>query len=136
MNGNGHANGHTNGHGSPDGDNADSIYFCGNSLGVQPKAVRKYIDAQLETWASIGVGGHFKSLENSPLTSWQDLAEDCAKKSANIVGAEPSEVVIMNTLTANLHFMLASFYKPTESRHKIILEWKPFPSDHVSFPQV
>jgi kynureninase len=129
VNGNGHA---ANGH-SADG-NAPGIYFCGNSLGAQPKPVRTYLDAHLETWASIAVGGHFTNLENSPLVCWQDQAEDCAKKSADIVGANPSEVVIMNTLTANLHMLLASFYKPTEKKHKIILEWKPFPSDHVSCP--
>ncbi|KAL2211438.1 kynureninase [Sarocladium strictum] len=108
------------------------IYFVGNSLGAQPKAVRRYIDAQLETWASIGVHGHFNEMADSPLTCWQDLAEDCAKKSADLVGASPHEIVIMNTLTANLHLMMASFYKPTEKRHKIILEWRPFPSDHYA----
>lgn len=60
------------------------------------------------------------------------MAEDVAKKSAAIVGALPEEVVMMNTLTANLHFLMASFYRPTEKKHKIILEWRPFPSDHVS----
>jgi kynureninase len=69
-------------------------------------------------------------MENSPLAAWQDMAEQCAKQSADIVGASPSEIVIMNTLTANLHLMMASFYKPTEKRHKVILEWRPFPSDH------
>lgn len=128
---NGHTNGTTNGHKSAGAD-APGIYFCGNSLGAQPKAVRTYIEAQLETWASIAVGGHFANLGNSPLVCWQDMAEDCAKKSAGIVGAHPKEIVIMNTLTANLHFLMASFYKPTEKKHKIILEWKPFPSDHVS----
>ncbi|KAK6222626.1 Kynureninase (L-kynurenine hydrolase) [Pestalotiopsis sp. IQ-011] len=124
-------NGHTNGHSSSDAD-TPGIYFCGNSLGCQPKAVRKYLEAQLETWGSIGVHGHFNSMSNSPLVCWQDMAEDCAKKSADIVGASPSEVVIMNTLTANLHMLMASFYKPTEKKHKIILEWKPFPSDHYA----
>ena len=110
-----------------------SIYLIGNSLGAQPKTVKKYLDAQLETWASIGVNGHFTHFENSPLTSWQDMAEDCARKFAPIVGAaSTSEVVIMNTLTTNLHLMMASFYRPTEKRHKIIIEWKPFPSDWVS----
>lgn len=119
----------TNGHKS---DSDEGIYFVGNSLGAQPKAIRTYLNAQLETWASIGVNGHFTSLENSPLTQWQDLAEDCAIKSTDIVGASASEIVIMNTLTVNLHMMMASFYKPTEKRHKIILEWKPFPSDHYA----
>lgn len=69
-------------------------------------------------------------MESSPLVAWQDMAEDCAKKSADLVGASASEIVIMNTLTANLHLMMASFYRPTEKRHKVILEWRPFPSDH------
>ncbi|POR33300.1 Kynureninase, partial [Tolypocladium paradoxum] len=109
-----------------------SLYFVGNSLGAQPKAVREYIDAHLETWASIGVNGHFTDMANSPLTQWQDLAEDCARRSADIVGASPHEIVIMNTLTVNLHLMMASFYRPTAARHKVILEWKPFPSDHYA----
>ncbi|CAG9936521.1 unnamed protein product [Clonostachys rosea f. rosea IK726] len=129
---NGTSNGSsTNGASSSDG-SEQGIYFVGNSLGAQPKAVREYINAQLETWASIGVGGHFTDLGNSPLTNWQDMAADCAKKSADIVGSSPYEIVIMNTLTANLHFMMASFYKPTEKRHKIILEWRPFPSDYYA----
>ena len=113
-------------------DSEQGIYFVGNSLGAQPKAVREYINAQLETWASIGVAGHFRDMGDSPLTPWQDMAEDCAKKSADLVGSSPHEIVIMNTLTANLHFMMASFYKPTEKRHKIILEWRPFPSDYYA----
>ncbi|KAF5123994.1 Kynureninase 1 [Metarhizium anisopliae] len=108
------------------------LYFVGNSLGAQPRAVREYLDAQLETWASIGVNGHFTDMDNSPLTQWQDMAEDCAKKSSDLVGASPHEIVIMNTLTINLHVMMASFYKPTAKRHKVILEWKPFPSDHYA----
>lgn len=115
-----------------DEDSEPSIYLIGNSLGAQPKTVRKYLDAQLETWASIGVNGHFTRMGSSPLTSWQDMAEDCARKFVPIVGAgSPSEVTLMNTLTTNLHLMLASFYRPTEKRHKIIIEWKPFPSDWV-----
>ncbi|KAH7156084.1 pyridoxal phosphate-dependent transferase [Dactylonectria macrodidyma] len=128
---NGHTNGHSNGHKS-ESDSDEGIYFVGNSLGAQPKAVRTYLHAQLETWASIGVNGHFTELDNSPLTQWQDMAEDCAKKSTDLVGASASEIVIMNTLTANLHMLMASFYRPTEKRHKIILEWKPFPSDHYA----
>jgi kynureninase len=118
---------------SESGDDTEcGVYFVGNSLGAQPKAVRRYLNAQLETWASVGVNGHFTALGNSPLTAWQDMAEDCSNKLADIVGAKPHEVVTMNTLTANLHFMMASFYKPTKERHEIILEWRPFPSDHVS----
>ncbi|KAK2767128.1 l-kynurenine hydrolase 2 [Colletotrichum kahawae] len=126
---NGHANG-VNGTSSSNDDDTPSVYFCGNSLGVPPKAVKEYVNAQLETWASTGVNGHFNGFGNSPLVCWQDMAEDVAKKSAPIVGGLPEEVVMMNTLTANLHFLLASFYRPTEKKHKIILEWRPFPSDH------
>ncbi|KAK0703945.1 pyridoxal phosphate-dependent transferase [Lasiosphaeria miniovina] len=117
----------------PDGndDNDPSVYLIGNSLGAQPRAVQAHVDAQLETWASLGVNGHFTALENSPLgASWQDLAEECGRKFVPIVGAaSASEVVVMNTLTTNLHLMMASFYRPTEKRHKILLEWRPFPSD-------
>ncbi|KAL7948852.1 pyridoxal phosphate-dependent transferase [Trichoderma barbatum] len=108
------------------------IYFVGNSLGAQPKAVREYVNAQLETWASVGVKGHFLDMEQSPLVQWQDMAEDCANKSADLVGASPKEIVYMSTLTVNLHMMMASFYKPDAKRHKVILEWKPFPSDHYA----
>ncbi|KAL2170615.1 hypothetical protein VTG60DRAFT_4628 [Thermothelomyces hinnuleus] len=115
-------------------DEVPAIYFVGNSLGAQPKSIRTHLDAQLETWASIGVNGHFTSIGNSPLTAWQDMAADCAQKSVDLVGAaSPSEVIYMNTLTVNLHLMMASFYRPTEKRHKIIVEWKPFPSDYLEW---
>ncbi|RDA83886.1 hypothetical protein CP532_3371 [Ophiocordyceps camponoti-leonardi (nom. inval.)] len=107
-----------------------AIYLVGNSLGAQPRAIRRHIDAQLETWASLGVNGHFTDLIDSPLTQWQDLAESCARASADIVGCAPHEIVIMNTLSVNLHLMMASFYRPSGRRNKVILEWKPFPSDH------
>jgi kynureninase len=108
------------------------VYFCGNSLGLQPKAVSKYLEAYLNTWASIGVNGHFTDLENSPLTQWQSMAELASKQQARIFGALPDEVATMGSLTMNLHLLMASFYKPTPKKHKIILEWKAFPSDHVS----
>lgn len=105
----------------------------GNSLGAQPKAIRRHIEAQLETWASIGVNGHFQDMgESSPLTMWQDMAQQVADQSRDLVGASSHEIVIMNTLTANLHFLMASFYKPDAKRHKVILEWRPFPSDHYA----
>lgn len=107
------------------------IYFCGNSLGIQPKATAKYLEAQLDTWSSIGVCGHFTEIEDSPLKSWQLLAEQAAESMAKIVGAEPAEVAAMGTLTANLHLLLASFYKPTATKNKILMDWKAFPSDHV-----
>jgi kynureninase len=109
-----------------------SIYFCGNSLGLQPKAVPEYIQAHLDTWSSIAVHGHFRDLEDSPLSQWQLLAESASKQSAPLVGALPSEVIIMNTLTVNLHLLMASFYTPTATKNKIILDWKAFPSDHYA----
>lgn len=109
-----------------------ATYFCGNSLGLQAKATREYVTAQLDTWASLGVNGHFVDLHDSPLVNWQDMAADCARKSAPVMGALPAEVVYMNTLTANIHLLMASFYKPDPKRHKIILEWKPFPSDYYA----
>lgn len=91
------------------------------------------MEAQLDTWSSIGVGGHFTSPEDSPLSAWQLLAEQAAASMSRIVGATPEEVAAMGTLTANLHMLLASFYKPTETKRKILMDWKAFPSDHVSF---
>ncbi|KAJ4294234.1 Kynureninase (L-kynurenine hydrolase) [Kalmusia sp. IMI 367209] len=111
---------------SPD---EESIYFCGNSLGLQPKAVGEHLSAYLKTWGSIAVGGHFSTLQDSPLTPYQDMAAECAKKMAPIVGASSSEVVAMNSLTINLHLMMAAFYKPTPAKHKVMCEWRPFPSD-------
>jgi kynureninase len=108
-----------------------SIYFCGNSLGLQPRAVARYLEAHLDTWSSIGVVGHFRDLEDSPLTQWQLLAEQAAAQMSRLVGAAPEEVAAMGTLTTNLHLLLASFYTPSEKRHKILLDWKAFPSDHV-----
>ncbi|KAJ5619773.1 Kynureninase 2 [Penicillium lagena] len=109
-----------------------SIYFCGNSLGLQPKAAARYMEAQLDTWASIGVRGHFNALEDSPLKEWQLLSEQAAASMAKIVGAAPEEVAAMGTLTMNLHCLLASFYKPTETKRKILMDWKAFPSDHYA----
>ena len=92
----------------------------------------RYIQAQLDTWASVAVGGHFTELEESPLRPWQSMAEFAAEQSCRLVGALPSEVAIENTLSVNLHLLMASFYRPTPTRNKILLEWKAFPSDHVS----
>lgn len=112
-------------------DDEPSIYLCGNSLGLQPKLTRKYMQQYLDTWASKGVYGHFKEIEDSSLVPWLHVDDDCVPEMAKIVGALPSEVAVMQTLTANLHLMMASFYRPTKERYKIILEGKAFPSDHV-----
>lgn len=90
------------------------------------------MEAQLDTWAGIGVCGHFTDLEDSPLSQWQLLSEQAANSMCKIVGAAPEEVAAMGTLTMNLHLLLASFYQPTETRRKILMDWKAFPSDHVS----
>lgn len=109
-----------------------SIYLCGNSLGIQPRRVPERIGQYLATWASQGVTGHFKALEDNPNPAWIDMDKKAADMMAPIVGAKPEEVVLMQTLTANLHLLMCSFYKPNkEERHKIILESKAFPSDHV-----
>lgn len=91
------------------------------------------MEAQLDTWSSIGVCGHFTDVEDSPLKPWQLLSEQASESMCKIVGAAPEEVAAMATLTVNLHLLLASFYKPTEKRQKIIMDWKAFPSDHVRY---
>ncbi|KAG8631061.1 hypothetical protein KVT40_000201 [Elsinoe batatas] len=113
----------------PESSEDSVIYFCGNSLGLPPKRTQKYLDSYVKTWGSIAVNGHFKHMQDSPLVPYQDLAAECAKKSADIFGASPEEIVIMNTLTVNLHLMMARFYRPTEKKFKILSEWRPFPSD-------
>lgn len=111
-----------------------SIYLCGNSLGLQPKLTSTRIQQYLATWQSQGVYGHFKPLEGSPLPTWLDADAKAAEGIAPIVGALTSEVAVMETLTANLHFLMSAFYKPDiKGRHKIILEQKAFPSDHVRY---
>lgn len=112
-------------------DDKPSTYLCGNSLGLQPKRVRQYIDSYLSTWGSLGVFGHFKELENAKTVPWVDIGDQAADAAAMIVGAWPSEVAVMQTLTANLHFLMQSFYRPDQQRWKIIIESKAFPSDHV-----
>lgn len=118
---------------SPDHDASDSkcIYFCGNSLGVQPHSTQKYIEQYLRTWAMKGVTGHFVPHDDQLLPPFVDVDSAASKLMAPIVGANQSEVAVMGTLTANLHLLMASFYCPTKEKYKIILEGKAFPSDHV-----
>lgn len=112
-------------------DSTPCTYLCGNSLGLQPKRTRSYIESYLDTWSQKGVYGHFKPLSDQKTLPWVDIDEQASEAMAKIVGAEASEVAVMQTLTANLHFLLASFYRPSKERHKIIIEGKAFPSDHV-----
>jgi len=104
--------------------NEELIYLCGNSLGLQPKTTSSYIQQELSDWASLGVEGHTDAAH-----PWLPYHEFLAKNMAAIVGAKPSEVVIMNTLTTNLHLMMVSFYQPTKSKYKIVIESDAFPSD-------
>ncbi|MDN3492895.1 kynureninase [Winogradskyella bathintestinalis] len=106
----------------PDGN--ELIYLCGNSLGLQPKSTKSYIDQELEDWANLGVEGHTEAKK-----PWLPYHEFLTEATAKLVGAKPIEVVTMNSLTANLHFMMASFYQPTKERYKILIESDAFPSD-------
>ena len=105
-------------------DGSDILYFCGNSLGLQPKKVAAYMQQELEDWKTHGVEGHFQAKN-----AWMPYHEFFSAKLAKVVGAQENEVVVMNTLTANLHFMMVSFYRPTNKRNKIIIEGTAFPSD-------
>ncbi len=106
----------------------DVIYFTGNSLGLQPKRARTYVDEVMDDWANLAVEGHFYA--NKP---WWDYQERFAEPLSKLVGAKPSEVTVMNTLTINLHLLMVSFYRPTSKRYKIICEEKAFPSDQYMF---
>ncbi len=100
------------------------IYLCGNSLGLQPKNTSEYLQQELEDWAKFGVEGH-----TDAKNPWLLYHEFLTNSMAKIVGAKPSEVIIMNSLTANLHFMMVSFYQPTKTKYKIVIESDAFPSD-------
>src|SRR6478672_9914080 len=107
-----------------DADGRPLIYFVGNSLGLMPKATRKIVDQELDDWARLGVDGHFDAA-----TPWYSYHETLREPAARLVGALPNEVVCMNSLTVNLHLLMASFYRPTKKRHKILMEDPAFPSD-------
>jgi kynureninase len=106
------------------GDREEEIYFAGNSLGLLPKRTPKYVDEELEKWKRLAVKAHF-----SDPNPWMPYHELLASPMAKLVGASPSEVVTMNSLTVNLHLMMVSFYRPTRERHRILLEDRAFPSD-------
>lgn len=105
-------------------DGEPKIYFCGNSLGLQPKIVREYLMQELDDWATLGVEGHFHAKH-----PWMPYHEFLTGQTARLVGAKPVEVVVMNTLTVNLHLLMVSFYRPTADRYKILIEASAFPSD-------
>lgn len=111
----------------PETDADYCVYFTGNSLGLQPKSVREYIDIELDDWAKYGVEGHFDA--RNPWFSYHELLMAPAAK---MVGANTGEVVHMNGLTTNIHLLMVSFYRPTKERYKIICEAKAFPSDQYA----
>jgi len=106
----------------PDG--SPAIYFCGHSLGLQPWTARALVEQELDDWAKLGVEGHFKG--RTPWYSYHEVVRDAG---ARLVGARPGEVVMMNSLTVNLHLMLATFYRPNDHRYKILTDEPTFPSD-------
>ncbi|WP_438710074.1 kynureninase [Aquimarina muelleri] len=110
-----------------DKDGKDWIYMCGNSLGLQPKTTQQYIQQELNDWANFGVEGHFEA--KNP---WMPYHEFLTDAMAKVVGANPLEVVIMNTLTTNLHLLMVSFYQPTKTKYKIVIESDAFPSDRYA----
>jgi len=112
----------------PQHNDKDCIYFTGNSLGLQPKKVKDYIQQELDDWAKLGVEGHFQA--RNP---WLSYHEIFLPQLSKIVGALPHEVVVMNSLTVNLHLLMVSFYRPAKERYKIICEAKAFPSDQYAF---
>jgi kynureninase len=108
-------------------DGADELYLCGNSLGLQPKRTPSYVLEELQKWQQLGIRGHFES----PYP-WVPYHEFLAENTAVLVGAQPREVVTMNSLTVNLHLMMVSFYRPSAERHKILIEEHAFPSDRYA----
>lgn len=107
--------------------NKPQIYFCGNSLGLQPKTVRSYVEQELKDWELMGIEGVTQA--RNP---WLPYHEFLTKQTAHLVGAKESEVVNMNTLSVNLHLMMVSFYRPTKERNKIFIEGTAFPSDQYA----
>ena len=108
-------------------DGRTPIYLCGNSLGLQPKLAVQYVEDELQNWKDYAVDGHFHS--DRP---WISYHRRCAAGFAELTGAKKSEVVAMNTLTVNLHLLMASFYRPTDERYKIVIESQAFPSDRYA----
>jgi kynureninase len=105
----------------------DCVYLCGHSLGLQPRTAAAYVEQELKDWAELGVEGHFRA--KNP---WMRYHKLLSEQTAELVGAKPLEVVVMNSLTVNLHLMMVSFYRPTARKHKIVIERGAFPSDQYA----
>jgi kynureninase len=111
----------------PPHEGGEQRYFCGNSLGLQPRAVRQALLDELDDWARLGVEGHFHGKH-----PWMPYHGFVRESLAELVGAQPAEVVAMNSLSVNLHLMMVSFYRPTRERHAILIEAGAFPSDRYA----
>ena len=109
------------------GDGTDAIYFTGNSLGLQPRTTRDYVVQELVDWETLAVEGHMHAKH-----PWLPYHEFLAEKMARVIGAKPIETVVMNSLTVNLHLLMVSFYRPTATRNKIVIEKGAFPSDQYA----
>jgi len=105
----------------------ECVYLCGHSLGLQPKSAASYLEQELRDWSELGVEGHFHA--KNP---WMPYHRLLTQQTAELVGAQAAEVVVMNSLTVNLHLMMASFYRPSRLRHKLVIERGAFPSDQYA----
>lgn len=110
----------------PHGD-GQQVYLCGNSLGLQPRATRQALIDELDDWRDLAVEAHFRGKH-----PWMPYHNEVREHLAEVAGAQPAEVVAMNSLTVNLHLMMASFYRPTRERNAILIEKNPFPSDRYA----
>ena len=108
-------------------DGTDTIYFTGNSLGLQPKTIPSYVEQELRDWQTLGVEGHIHAKH-----PWLPYHEFVTEPMARVIGAQPIETVVMNSLTVNLHLLMVSFYRPTPERYKIVIEKGAFPSDQYA----
>ena len=111
----------------PKHEGKEAIYFCGNSLGLQPASAQQYINEQFAIWENLAIEGFFQG--DSP---WLRYHKGLTKTLASVVGAKDDEVTVMNSLTVNLHLLMVSFYKPTNNKHKILMEGGAFPSDQYA----
>jgi kynureninase len=103
------------------------LYFAGHSLGLMPRRAREYVLQELDDWARFGVEGHFSARH-----PWVSYHEELTGPTARLVGARPHEVVVMNTLSVNLHLLMVSFYRPRQGKHRILVEAGAFPSDRYA----
>lgn len=104
-----------------------NIYLCGNSLGLQSRRAARFVNEELEDWRELGVEGHFRARR-----PWMPYHRNAVDGFACLTGARSHEVVAMNTLTVNLHVLMATFYRPTQACHKVVIESTAFPSDRFA----